>query len=112
MKKKIIKSFLRNVNCSFKKLKKNINFIKQHNINSIFFFLNQNNCKSFFFLNKIFKNCINNALNLGIKFEDLKIHSIYITKGKILKKISPRAKGKCDFVKRISNNITLFLSHG
>ncbi|MGX7577349.1 uL22 family ribosomal protein [Candidatus Vidania fulgoroideorum] len=98
MKKKSFKSKLTNINCSFKKMKKYINHIKAYNLKTIFYFLIANKTKSFIFLKKIFLNCVNNANNNGIFFKNLYLNYLYVCKGKKIKKLNPRAKGKCDII--------------
>ncbi|MGX7589511.1 uL22 family ribosomal protein [Candidatus Vidania fulgoroideorum] len=111
MKEKLINSNLKNVNCSFKKLKKVINLLKYNDLSSIILILFQNRNKTFFFLKKVFINCINNALNFGYSLNKINLKFLYVTKGKTTKKIFPRAKGKCDFLKVSRNNIFLSLKY-
>ncbi|MGX7582848.1 uL22 family ribosomal protein [Candidatus Vidania fulgoroideorum] len=104
------KNSINNINCSFKKLKKIVNFIKRRNIIQIFNSLKKNKSKSFRYLYNLFLNNLNNfskKYNYNINF--IKIKYIFVTKGKIYKKIYPRAKGKCDFLKRITSNVFLCL---
>ncbi|MGX7576526.1 uL22 family ribosomal protein [Candidatus Vidania fulgoroideorum] len=104
------KNRLINVNCSFKKLKKIINFLRYKNIFNIFKLLRRNKSKSFLLIKKIL---INNLKNFYSKYyfiySNINIKYIYVNKGKCYKKIFPRAKGKCDFIKRKMCNIYLCL---
>jgi large subunit ribosomal protein L22 len=51
---------------------------------------------------------ISNALNNNnMKKDNLFIESIYVNKGPIKKKISPRAKGKSDIIKKRMSHLTI-----
>ncbi|MGX7576948.1 uL22 family ribosomal protein [Candidatus Vidania fulgoroideorum] len=103
----IIKSSIKNINCSFKKTKKIISILKRYNFKEIFFFLSINEEKIYFYIKKIFFNVINSVRKMNLNISNFKILEFYVSKGVKRKKVFPRAKGKVDFIRNKSVNIFL-----
>ncbi|MGX7586235.1 uL22 family ribosomal protein [Candidatus Vidania fulgoroideorum] len=104
------KNSLLNFNCSFKKIKKLINYIKDKNLINIFNIFIFNKSKNFRILKKIFRDNINNFFNkYKYNCNNISINYLFVTKSKTFKKIFPRARGKCDFTKRRLCNVFLSL---
>ncbi|BBA84837.1 50S ribosomal protein L22 [endosymbiont of Pachyrhynchus infernalis] len=101
-----------NIRISNKKLKNISNFISNKKVSYVLNYLTFVSNKSSFILKKIINSAISNAEhNFGLDIDNLKILSIYINKGRSLKRVSFRAKGKLDNIIKRSSNITVILSN-
>ncbi|WP_458659086.1 uL22 family ribosomal protein [Candidatus Vidania fulgoroideorum] len=100
----------KNINCSFKKFKKVLTYIKKFNLKKILFFLNLNPTKTFLLLEKYLINSLKSSININkIKFSEIILDQIFVTKGKVFKKNFPRAKGRCDFIKKSTLHLFIVL---
>lgn len=64
-------------------------------------------------IKKVLNSAIANAEhNLGADVDELKVATIYVNEGMVMKRISPRAKGRADRITKRSSHITVKVSDG
>jgi len=64
-----------------------------------------------FIVKKLLESAISNAeYNNGLDFDDLRVSSIFVDEGKMMKRVKPRAKGRADRILKRSCHITLKIS--
>lgn len=87
------------------------NVIRKKKIPHILELLKFSNTKASYLINKVLLSAIANAEhNYGIDSDNLKIESIIINKGPMMKRIIPRAKGRANKILKRTVHITIILS--
>ncbi|ADM89819.1 putative 50S ribosomal subunit protein L22 [Candidatus Zinderia insecticola CARI] len=105
-----IKTKLLNARISAFKIRSLINLIRNEYLLNAINILKFINKKGSYILLKLLKNIVNNVKNKNLKnLIKLKIYKISAEKGKIIKKIFYRAKGRSDFIHKRFSNIFIYL---